>query len=420
MMERRNDSLNDYHKINIMKEKNTYHIYKTIMIIALTACITFIVTILIGYNYITKGEGTKLLIRDVSSKQNLATNLGKYKSIIDEYYLGEVDEEKLNEGAIRGYIEGLDDPYTEYISKEEMEEYMQDTLGNYVGIGIYMVLDKESGKIKILSPMKGSPAEKAGIQPGDIIETVDGETYTKEEMSSVSDKIKGKEGTTVKIGIIRGIEKLEFEIKRENIKVNPVEGKVLENNIGYIKFSSFDETTAQDFKTKYEELQKQNIKSLIIDLRNNGGGLVDQAIDIADYFTEKGVPLLYEVDKNGNEEIMKSENAPIINLPTIILTNENTASASEILAGALKDYGKAKIVGTKTYGKGVIQEIMKLKDGSGIKITTEEYQTPNHDKINKVGIEPDEKVELPDTITSVLNVPVDQDTQLKKAIEILK
>ena len=136
---------------------------------------------------------------------------------------------------------------------------MQDTLGNYVGIGIYMVLDEEEGKIKVLSPMKGSPAEQAGIQPGDIIETVDGETYTKEEMSEVSNKIKGKEGTTVKIGIKRGEESLEFEVKRENIKVNPVEGKVLENNIGYIQFSSFDETTAEDFNAKYEELQKQGI-----------------------------------------------------------------------------------------------------------------------------------------------------------------
>ena len=403
-----------------MEEKKKYNVYRTIMIIVLTAFITFMITTLIGYNYVTKGEGAELLIRETSSEQDLATQLEKYRSIIDQYYLGEVNEDDLKEGAIKGFIEGLGDPYTEYISKEEMEEYMQDTLGNYVGIGIYMVLDEEEGKIKVLSPMKGSPAEQAGIQPGDIIETVDGETYTKEEMSEVSDKIKGKEGTTVKIGIKRGDENLEFEIKRENIKVNPVEGKVLENNIGYIQFSSFDETTAEDFKAKYEELQKQGITSLVIDLRNNGGGLVDQAIDIADLFVEKDTPLLYEVDKDGNEEVTKAEKDVTITMPTIILTNENTASASEILAGALKDLGKAKIVGTKTYGKGVIQEILTLKDGSGIKITTEEYQTPNHNKINKVGIEPDEMVELPETVTNILNVPEDQDTQLQKAIELLK
>ena len=403
-----------------MEEKKKYSIYRTIMIVVLTAFITFMITTLVGYNYVTKGEGADLLIRETSSEQDLATQLEKYRSIINQYYLGEVNDDDLKEGAIKGFFEGLGDPYTEYISKEEMEEYMQDTLGNYVGIGIYMVLDEEEGKIKVLSPMKGSPAEQAGIQPGDIIETVDGETYTKEEMSEVSNKIKGKEGTTVKIGIKRGEESLEFEVKRENIKVNPVEGKVLENNIGYIQFSSFDETTAEDFNAKYEELQKQGITSLIIDLRNNGGGLVDQAIDIADLFVEKDTPLLYEVDKDGNEEVTKAEKDITITMPTIILTNENTASASEILAGALKDLGKAKIVGTKTYGKGVIQEILTLKDGSGIKITTEEYQTPNHNKINKVGIEPDEMVELPETVTNILNVPENQDTQLQKAIELLK
>ena len=403
-----------------MEEKRKYNIYKTIMIIVLTAFITFIITALVGYNYVTKGDGAKLLVRETSSNQDLIVQLEKYKSIIDEFYLGEVNEEDLKEGAIKGYIEGLGDPYTEYISKEEMKEYMEDTLGNYVGIGIYMLLDEENGKIKVLAPMKGSPAETVGIKSGDIIETVDEEEYTKDEMSEVANKIKGKEGTTVKIGIKRGEENLEFEVTRQNIKVNPVEGKILENNIGYIQFASFDETTYEDFKAKYEELKNQGITSLIIDLRNNGGGLVDQATDIADLFVEKDTPLLYEVDKDGNEEVIKAENDVTINIPTIILTNENTASASEILAGALKDLGKAKIVGTKTYGKGIIQQIIPLNDGSGIKITTEEYQTPNRNKIHEVGIEPDEIVELPETVTNVLEILEDQDTQLQKAIELLK
>ena len=403
-----------------MEEKRKYNIYKTIMIIVLTAFITFIITALVGYNYVTKGDGAKLLVRETSSNQDLIVQLEKYKSIIDEFYLGEVNEEDLKEGAIKGYIEGLGDPYTEYISKEEMKEYMEDTLGNYVGIGIYMLLDEENGKIKVLAPMKGSPAETVGIKSGDIIETVDGEEYTKDEMSEVANKIKGKEGTTVKLGIKRGEENLEFEVTRQNIKVNPVEGKILENNIGYVQFASFDETTYEDFKAKYEELKNQGITSLIIDLRNNGGGLVDQATDIADLFVEKDTPLLYEVDKDGNEEIVKAEDDVTINIPTIILTNENTASASEILAGALKDLGKAKIVGTKTYGKGIIQQIIPLSDGSGIKITTEEYQTPNRNKIHEVGIEPDETVELPETVTNVLEILEDQDTQLQKAIELLK
>ena len=401
-----------------MNKTTAYKVYRTIMLIVVTAFITFMITFTGLYAYI-KNDG-KLLALNTKETGDIENELEKYKTIIDKYYLGEVDEEKLKEGAIKGYIEGLDDPYTEYISKEEMEEYMQDTLGNYVGIGIYMTKDQKTNKVKVITPIKNSPAEKAGILPGDIILSVDGKEYSADEMTQMANNIKGQEGTEVTLQIFRKEKTLEFKIKRENIKLNPVEGKVLESNIGYIAFYSFDETTAEDFKAKYEELSKQNIKSLIIDLRNNGGGLVDQALKIADYIVEKGEVLLYEVDKNGNEDVKKSPNDPIINMPIVILTNENTASASEILAGALKDLGKAKIVGTKTYGKGVIQQILSLKDGSGIKITTEEYQTPNRNKINKIGIEPDETVELPEDVESVLNIPEEKDTQLDKAIEMLK
>ena len=403
-----------------MKEKKSYQVYRTIMIITLTAFITFLITTIVGYHYITNGNGKLMLLGTDVADENIETLLQTYRELIDKYYLGEVNEEDLKEGAVRGYIEGLGDPYTEYISKEEMEEYMQDTLGNYVGIGIYMTTNTKNGHIVVLATMKGSPAENAGLKPGDEIIGVDGEDCTTKNSTEVSNKIKGEEGTTVKLEILRDNQTLNFEVKRENIKVNPVEGKVVNNNIGYIKFTSFDETTAEDFKTTYEQLASQNIQSLIIDLRNNGGGLVDQAVDIADYFLEKGQVVIYEVDKNGNEQAEMSENDPIINMPVVILTNENTASASEILAGSLKDYGKATIVGTTTYGKGVIQQILSFKDGSGLKITTEEYQTPNHNKINKIGIEPDEVVELPDTVENELDVPEDQDTQLQKAIEILK
>ena len=318
-----------------MKKETTYKVYKTIMIIAITAFITFMITSIGMYKYVESDGRISAL---VDSKSNdIAVNLAKYKEIINKYYLGDVDEEKLEEGAIKGYIEGLNDPYTEYISKEDMKEYMQETLGNYVGIGIYMTADKEKDKVKVLSAIKNSPAEKAGIEPGDLIVSVDGKTYNASEMSAMTKNIKGEEGTEVTLTILRGTETKEFKITREKIKVNPVEGKVIDNNIGYIEFTSFDETTAEDFKAKYEELKKSNIKSLIIDLRNNGGGLVDQALEIADYIAEKDSVLLYEVDKNGKEEVKKSENDPIIKEPIIILTNENTASASEILAGALKD-----------------------------------------------------------------------------------
>lgn len=399
-----------------MEEKKRFKTYKIVMLVVLVAFITFLLTSIGMYQYFSQEEKVTI----ISGKDELTNTLKKYKSLIDKNFLGEVDEEKLKEGAIKGYIEGLDDPYTEYISKEDMKDYLEDTTGNFVGVGIYMVKNTEADKIMVLSPIKGSPAEKAGILPGDLIISVNGEQYTADDMTVASSKIKGEIGSKVEIEVLRGTETKKFELIRENIKVNPVEGKVIAGNIGYIEFSSFDEGTAEDFKAKFQELEKQGIKSLIIDLRNNGGGIVDEALKIADYVLEKDDVILYEVDKNNKEEIEKSKNEPIIKMPIIILTNENTASSSEILAGALKDHGKAKTVGVTTYGKGVIQKLMQLADGSGLKITSEEYLTPNRTKINKIGIEPDEKVELPETVTNVLNVKETEDTQLQKAIGMAK
>ena len=400
-----------------MEKNKKYKFYKVIMVITLTAFITFMITSISLYSYFVKNP---VSVSAQSSNKDIASKLTKYREIIDKYYLGDIDETKLEEGAIKGYIEGLDDPYTEYISKEDMDTYLDDTMGNFVGIGIYMIKNTKYDKIQVLSTIKGSPAEKAGIQAGDLIVSVDGVEYKADDMTTVSNKIKGQEGTKVTVELLRGSENVKYELTRAKVKVNQVEGKVISNDIGYIKFTSFDETTAEDFKAQYQELAKKNIKSLIIDLRNNGGGIVDKALEIADYIADKDSVLLYEVDKNNKETVRKAKTDPIINMPIVILTNENTASASEILAGALKDLGKAKTVGTTTYGKGVIQQILKLNDGSGLKITIEEYQTPNKNKINKVGIEPDEKVELPDSVESIFTIKESEDTQLQKAIDMLK
>ena len=400
-----------------MEENKKYKVYKMLMIVALSVFITFMITSISLYTYFVENP---VLVSANNTNKDISSKLTKYREIIDKYFLGDVDDEKLEEGAIKGYIEGLGDPYTEYISKEDMDTYLDDTMGNFVGIGIYMIKNTQYDKIQVLSTIKGGPAEKVGIQAGDLIVSVDGVEYKASDMTVASNNIKGEAGTKVVVEILRGAETIKYEITREKVKVNQVEGKVISNNIGYIQFTSFDETTAEDFKAKYEELAKQNIKSLIIDLRNNGGGIVDQALEIADYMTDKDSVLLYEVDKNNKETVRKSKNDAIINMPIIILTNENTASASEILAGALKDLGKAKTVGTTTYGKGVIQQILKLSDGSGLKVTIEEYQTPNRNKIHKVGIEPDEKVELPESLQNSLSIKESEDTQLQKAIEMLK
>lgn len=407
-----------------MEEENNrgHKIYKIVMLIVVTAFVTFVVTSIGFYQYFKNSDGNYVIFETSKNSSKVVKELEKIMAIVDKYYLGEIKEEDIIEGTIQGYISGIGDKYTEYISKEDMEDYRNQITGNYVGIGIYMVTNEEKNLIQVLSPIRESPAEKAGILPGDLITKIDGVEYTAEQMTVASNKIKGTSGTKVKLEILRGEKTIEVELTRSEIHMNPITAKVLEQDskIGYMEVLSFDTDTAKDFKTKFEQLKKQNIESLIIDLRNNGGGLVSEALDIADYIIDKGNTLLITVDKDNKEKIEKSNSKPIIEMPIIILVNENTASASEILAGALKDYNKAKIVGTKTYGKGVIQQLMTLQDGSGLKITIEEYFTPKRNKINGVGIEPDEVVELPDTIENILVVKEDEDTQMKKAIELLQ
>ena len=396
-----------------MKEKDyskSIFIKSIILTILLTTVIVSMVTIIIMNN----NEQTSLLNR-------IDGKLSSIEQIVDKDYLGEIDENKIFDETIKGYVEGLNDEYSQYFTKEELDKYKTDNIeGQFVGIGVYIIQDTEKNAIRVLAPIKGSPAEKAGILAGDYIVKVDVQAYTGEQITEATNKMKGKEGTKVKIQIIRDEKNLDFEVERANVRVNPVEADIYEENIGYLKISSFDQGSGSEVTKKVEELKEKNIKSLIIDLRNNGGGIVDEAIEIADLFTNKDSTLLITKDKHGNENISKAKKDKVIEVPIIVLTNENTASASEILAGALKDNNVAKIVGTTTFGKGVIQELLTMKDGTGLKLTTNEYYTPNRNKINKVGIEPDEKIELPEEYKNILSIPKEVDTQLNKAIELLK
>jgi len=396
-------------------------IYKTIMLVILTIFLTFIVTTTYMANkYSLSEKDITSLIGTTSNGDGISRTIKQVKTILDQYYLNEIDEEKMADGAVQGYVAALGDPYTQYIPKKEMEEYTINLMGNFVGIGIYMGANTEKNTIEVIMPIKGSPAEEAGILSGDTIISVDGIKYTADDVDIAADNIKGEEGSVVKLEILRNQEIKTFEITRRKVITNPIEAKKLENNIGYIQISSFDEETADSFKLKFEELKNQGISSLIIDLRNNGGGLVNETLEILDYIVPKGNELLITVDKDKNEKIEKAEQDIIIDMPIVVLVNENSASASEIFAGALKDLNEATIVGTTTYGKGVIQELLTFRDGAGLKVTVQEYYTPNRNKINGVGIEPNEIVKLPETVISPLYVQENQDTQLQKAIEILK
>lgn len=402
-----------------MEKRSSQQVYRTIMLVIITVLITSLVTTIVIYNFVIKSGKIAIKSDDNSSLGGLEATLASFRSVLEEKYMGEIDDETLIEGAIKGYVSALGDPYTTYYTKEEMDELMEETTGNYVGIGIYMTLDLENNAIYVVKPMEGSPAEEAGIKAGDLITKVDGIEYSGEELDQASNAIKGKEGTKVKLEILSNGQTREIEVERRKIIVSHIVEKKFDN-IGYLLIEDFDGGCADEFEEKYKELEKQGIDRLIIDLRNNGGGVVNEAVDIADMLLEKDKTILITKDKKGNEEVKKCDNEASITMPVVVLTNGYSASASEILVGALKDNERAPIVGTKTYGKGVIQEVDRLNDGSGLKITIEEYYTPNRDKINKVGIKPDEEIELSSEIIEKGTYTDEEDNQLQKAIEIIK
>ncbi len=404
-------------------------IYRTIMAVVLTAFVTFMITSFGMYSYLKDNQvslstNNNSIIEELttSSDSSLEKYLNKIRTTLNKYYLwkNDINEEDLKNSAIQGYVAGLGDEYTEYIPSDKMKDYTENIMGNFVGVGIYMVADEKSDRVLVYYPIPETPADKAGIKPGDLIISVDGIEYTAKDFKNISSFIKGKEGTKVNLVIERDGERMSFDLIREKITTNPITTKLLDNNIGYIKVPSFDEDTSKGFEEKVKELENQGAKKIIIDLRNNGGGIVDEAVNIADFLLEKGKPIISTVDNKDKKTVTYSKNDPTITIPVVVLVNENSASASEILACSLQDNERAKLVGTKTYGKGVIQTVLSLADGSGLKITTEQYYTPKEVSIHKKGIEPNEEVKLPESVKNIYAVEENEDTQLQKAIEMLK
>lgn len=392
-------------------------IYKFILVIVFVACITAVITFYATFTNMDKTHMFATRTISQNSKENIdtiASSLKDFRKLIDEYYIGDIDEQKIVDETIKGYINGLDDTYSEYMTAEEWEEYQINTLGNYVGIGVYMSQDA-SGNVVIIESIEESPAQKAGLKADDIIVEVNEESVVGKDTATVAAKIKGEEGTSVKIKIVRDNQYMTFDVERKSIKVYHVKNKMLENQVGYIKLSTFDEGCSGEFKTAYDEVKQKGAEKLIIDLRDNTGGLVDEALNIADMIVPKGEKLLLTVDSKDNKETTVAQQDPTIDMKIVVLVNEYSASASEILVGALKDNKKATIVGTTTYGKGVIQNVFSLSDGSILKLTTAEYFTPNETKINKKGIEPDIKIELVEEPEGASEI----DEQLNKAIEII-
>ncbi|MFQ8601730.1 MAG: S41 family peptidase [Anaerovoracaceae bacterium] len=326
-----------------------------------------------------------------------------YKNI-DTYYYKDINDEDLLNGAYKGLVSGLGDPYSSFMTADEYESWKASAVGEYSGAGITFSEDK-NGNYVVVGVSKNSPAEKAGIKTGDYILEVDGKTY--DDMELLANAIRGKEGTKVKIKYYSDSKEKEVTLKREKIAQESVEYKILSGNIGYIKLTSFIKSSYDDFKTALSELEKKNVKGLILDLRDNGGGLVNTCIEIADEFLDEGI-VTYVEDKNKKRNEYKSEDGKT-DLKTVTLVNENSASCSEILAAALKDNG-IKIVGNKTFGKGVIQSTMELSDGSALKLTIMQYFSPKGNVINEKGVTPDYEIKNAENSS--------KDEQLEKAMSL--
>jgi len=344
-------------------------------------------------------------------KESIFAPLEKVYDIIKSKYYDEIDEDKLVKSAIMGMVSGLGDPYSYYMDLDEYADFNVEISGSFSGVGLELRYNVEYNVIEVVTPIKNTPSSKTNIKTGDYVLAVNGIEYKGEELYNAVSNIRGEAGTKVTLTIqpLKG-EQYDIEIVRAVIDINQIEYEMLKNNIGYIDIASFDQNVSLDFSNAYFELTKQGAKSIIIDLRNNPGGYMSGALSIANLFIKNGI-LVSTVDKDGKRtDYPATSNG--YDIPIVILINESSASASEILTGALKDHGIATVVGTKSYGKGLIQEIVGLSNNGAVRVTIAEYYTPNYNKINKIGITPDVVIED--------NEKTKIDEQLEKAIEILK
>ncbi|MDR1101493.1 MAG: PDZ domain-containing protein [Clostridiales bacterium] len=332
--------------------------------------------------------------------------LNEAYNVLSEEYYEYFDHDVAIEGAIRGMAEALGDPYTSYMNAEEYSKFEESITGMYSGIGVIFSGNEEDDCVTVVSPIDGTPAARAGLASGDKLLFVDGVAVTSTKLDDASSRMRGQAGTKVVITVLKvgETQAIDIELTRENITLETVRSEMF-GNVGYIRISSFEENTASDFNTHLENVLNKGATGLILDLRGNPGGLVNSAIDIADEFLSSGV-IVYTENKRGEQDFETADEESV-DIPLVLLIDEGSASSSEILTGALKDNERARVIGEKTFGKGIIQGLFTLSDGGRIKVTIAKYFTPNGSDINKVGIEPDELIE-------------DEQDQLNRALELLK
>lgn len=352
------------------------------------------------------------LSKDASSEEKVEA----LKKLIDEKYMGEVDEDALKEGLYKGYVQGLDDPYSVYYDEEETKELYETTEGEYSGIGAVLSQDLKSGVITLVQIYEDSPADKAGLKDEDILTKVGTLDVTGMDLSEVVTYIKGEKGTEVELTVLRGEDADEVTVTavRDTVEAQTVEYEMLEDQIGYLAVSEFDSVTYGQYEEALEALSDQGMEGLVVDLRNNPGGNLNTVCDMLDLVLPEGT-IVYMEDKEGKRQTYSSDDAHQLDVPMAVLVNGNSASASEIYAGAIQDHKAGTIVGTQTYGKGVVQQIFDLGDGTSVKLTIAEYFTPKGRSINGEGVTPDLEVEYePD------EKDPEADNQLEAAAEAVK
>lgn len=354
----------------------------------------------------------------VTQNSAVQTKLAKLESYIRGYYIDEIDDEQLEDYLYYGLVAGLGDPYAAYYNEEETQSMLDSSSGNYCGIGAVFSQNLVTGIITVSRVYEGCPSYEAGILPEDILYMVEGEDVTGQDLTNVVTKIKGEEGTEVTISMLRGEEVLDFTMKRQMIEVPTIEHEMLDNQVGYILITEFDGVTSEQFSIALKDLQANGMKSLVIDLRNNGGGSLDAVCEIADELLPEG--LIVYTEYSDGERVDRNSDAEWADVPMAVLINGASASASEILSGALQDHGVATIVGTQSYGKGIVQSVLDLQDGTALKLTSAKYYTPKGNNIHGVGITPDVEIDLPEELKTEVTLSLEEDVQLQKAIEVLQ
>jgi len=343
------------------------------------------------------------------------------QSYLDKYYVEDYSEEDVEEMLYAGMMAGVGDRYTYYMPEETLDQYMENSHGQFDGVGIE-VYTTQAGEVTISRVMEGQPAEEAGLKEGDVIIGVDGEDVRGKMLSDVAAKIRGREGVEVSIQVLRRStgETLEFAMKRAVVVMESVDSRMINGDIGYISISGFKENTYEQFKGYLDELLAAGMKGLVLDLRDNPGGLVRSVYQIGEELLPEGT-MVYTLDKKENRNDLKCDET-YLDIPLVVLVNENSASASEILAGAVKDTERGQLVGMQTFGKGLVQRLFTLPDGSGLNVTIQKYYTPSGTTIHGVGIAPDAEVQLPEKylMTAVAAIPEGEDTQLQKGLELLR